>query len=207
MVFISCFLVTFDHKRWGITNRVRVIADTFSAEGYNVLVIDCYYGDTIGKTPDLMGFLGKYPYSKISDEIQAAIGFLVSKDVDKAHISALGFCWGGWAIAKSASEGVEWKCAVSLHPSTKIEAFIFKRDEAEMLGKCKMPFFLMPAGDDADLIKPGSYVVTKLEENGGKSIPFPEMKHGWASRGDDSVKDDIEKAFKLATEFFDEKTA
>lgn len=206
-MYFSYLITIFDDNRWGITNRVRVIADTFAAEGYKVLVIDCYYGDTIDITPDLIEFLGKYPYEKISDEIQASFDFLASKGVEKDNVSALGFCWGGWAIAKSASEGVEWKCAVSPHPSTKIESFLFQRDEAEMLGKCKMPFFLMPAGDDDDTIKPGSDVVDKLVEKGGKSIPFPSMNHGWTSRGDESVKDEIVKAFKLATEFFNEKTS
>jgi len=194
----------FSLHSWGITNRVRAIADTIASEGYNVLIVDCYYGDTLDKTPDLVEFLSKYSYDKISKEIGAAIDFLVSKSVDKESIAALGFCWGGWAVAKSASEGVSWKCAVSPHPSAKVESFIWKNDEAAMFEKCPMPFLLMPAGDDPDNIKPGSPVVDMLEEKGGKSVPFPRMVHGWTSRGDlskDEVKEDAEKALQLATDF------
>ena len=194
----------FSSHSWGVTNRVKAIADTIALEGYVVLVIDCYYGDTADKTPDLVEFLSKYPYDKISKEIGAAIDFLVSKSVAKGSIAALGFCWGGWAIAKSASEGVSWKCAVSPHPGTTVESLIWKNDEEAMLEKCPMPFLLMPAGDDPDLLKPGSSVVDMLEEKGGKSVPFPRMKHGWVSRGDlskDEVKEDAEKALQLATDF------
>ena len=73
-----------------------------------------------------------------------------------------------------------------------------------MLEKYPMPFLLMPAGDDPDLLKPGSSVVDMLEEKGGKSVPFPRMVHGWTSRGDlskDEVKEDAEKALQLATDF------
>jgi dienelactone hydrolase len=184
---------------------MRAIADTLAVEGYHVLVVDCYYGDTIEKTPGMVAFLSKYPYQKISKEIDAAIDYLItSKNVMKENIAALGFCWGAWAIAKSASEGVVWKCAVSPHPSTKVESFIFKNDEAAMFDKCPMSFLLMPAGDDPDSIKPGSPTVKMLEEKGGKSIPFERMRHGWTSRGDLSlkeVKEDAEKALQLATDF------
>jgi dienelactone hydrolase len=194
----------FSSHSYGVTNRVRAIADTIASEGYVVLVVDCYYGDTVVKTPDMVEFLSKFSYDKISKEIGAAIDFLVSKSVDKESIAALGFCWGGWAIAKSASEGVCWKCAVSPHPATKVEGFIWKNDEKAMFEKFPMPFLLMPAADDPDLLKPGSSVVDLLEEKGGKSVPFPRMKHGWVSRGDlskDEVKEDAEKALQLATDF------
>ena len=66
----------------------------------------------------------------------------------------MGFCWGAWAFCKASAEDMPLACGVSPHPSTKIESWCFKRDELEMLSKVKMPVFLMPAGNDADLIKP-----------------------------------------------------
>jgi len=196
---------------WGITNRVRATADIFAAEGYHVLVVDCFYGDSIDKTPDLMEFVSKYPYDKISNEITAAITHLSEIGVDKEKIAGLGFCWGAWAILKSHVEGVQWKCAVSPHPSTKIESLIFKRSEMELFEKCTMPFLIMPAGDDDDSLKsPDGEAAKMVEEKGGKSIPFPRMVHGWTSRGDLSiadVKEDAEKALSLATEFVKDNNA
>ena len=173
-------------------------------EGYYVVVTDCFHGETIETIPDFATFANKYPYESVSKDIDATIAHLLAKGVSKDSIAALGFCWGAWAIAKSASEGVQWKCAASPHPATKLEPYIFAGDEEAMLGKVECPFLLMPAGDDPDNVKPGSEIVKKLEEKGGMSVPFDRMVHGFVTRGDLSlpdVKEDAEKALELATDF------
>jgi len=193
---------------FGITNRVRAIGDTLAAKGYHVMAIDCYRGETCEKNPDsnLMTWLAKFDYNTVSADISAGFEYLSGKGVDQDKIGAIGFCWGGWAIAKSASEGIAWKCAASPHPSTKIEKSIFGRDEEIMLSKVSMPFLLLPGGDDPDILKPGSEVVKKLENTGGMSVPFEAMRHGWTTRGDLSlpeVKKDVEKTLTLVSDFIE----
>ena len=48
----------------------------------------------------------------------------------------------------------------------------------------KMPILLMPAGNDPEALLPGGELAALVEANGGRSVPFPDMLHGWASRGD-----------------------
>mmetsp|Transcript_13499 Transcript_13499/g.15905 ORF Transcript_13499/g.15905 Transcript_13499/m.15905 type:complete len:259 (+) Transcript_13499:19-795(+) len=195
---------------FGITNRIRAIGDTLAAKGYHVMALDCYRGETVesNPNPDIKTWLAKFQYDSVSADINAGFVYLSGLGVDQDNISAIGFCWGGWAIAKSASEGVAWKCAASPHPSTKIENSIFGRDEEMMLSKVSMPFLLLPAGNDPDILKPGSEVVKKLEETGGMSVCFDAMRHGWTTRGDLSrpaVKKDVEKALTLVSDFIEKE--
>lgn len=191
---------------YGFNTRSRKIADTLAAKGFHVLLLDCFHGDTAEGKPDKVAWVSKFSYELVAQDINAGIDFLTKKGVTDSEIATIGFCWGGWAIAKSASEGISWKCGVSPHPSTKIEKLVFGMDEDLMFSKVSMPFLLMPAGDDPDNLKPGSDRVKKLEGAGGGSVPFESMRHGWVSRGDLSipdVKENVEKALTQISAFIE----
>jgi dienelactone hydrolase len=199
---------------WGFTPRAFEICDFFASKGgYHVISPDCFRGETKGThgNEDMAAWLRKFPYHNlVKDDISACLDFLHNHcqvpSTDN-NIGAIGFCWGGWAIAKSASEGIPWKVGVSPHPSTKIERAAFDGDEEAMLEKVSMPFLLLPAGNDAENLKPGSETVKALESKGGKSILFDEMVHGWVTRGDQNdentaVKRDADAALQHALDFF-----
>merc|ERR1712166_1169864 len=70
-----------------------------------------------------------------------------------------------------------------------------------------MPVLLMPAGNDDDKIKPDGEGTQALAKAGGKSVCFPDMIHGWCSRGDlkdEKVKRDVEAPMALGIAFFAE---
>ena len=170
---------------------------------------DCLRGETKTENPDVAQWLKKYHIQVVRDDINACVEYVKQSnnivETEKLSIGSIGFCWGGWVIAKSASEGMNWKCAVSPHPSCKIESMVFGNDEETMFGKVKMPFLLLPAGDDKENLKPGSAIVEQLKTHGGGSILFERMRHGWVSRGDLSqshVKEDTEKALQHSFDFF-----
>ena len=70
-----------------------------------------------------------------------------------------------------------------------------------------------PRGNDPDYLKEGGDVAVMVEESkhGSKGesakprcVQFPDMMHGWVSRGDTSikkVKDGADEALKLAVDF------
>ncbi len=182
---------------------------------------DCFRGETLETNPDILQWLKKYPIDTVMRDIKFCQEYIETKcarmDDDnngsnnnnhlELNYSSIGFCWGGWAIAKSAAEGVTWKSSVSCHPSTKIESFVFGNDEKSMMKRINMPFLLLPAGNDPDNLKPGSEAVEDLKRYGGNSILFENMVHGWVSRGDlsqDDVKADAEKALTFALDFLEE---
>ena len=82
---------------------------------------------------------------------------------------------------------------------------VFGGDEKAMLEAAKMPILLMPASNDSDALKPGGELCAAVEANGGESVPYNDMTHGWASRGDLSkpeVARDAEDCYKRAIAHF-----
>ena len=184
---------------------------------------DILRGEIFSKGMNFYTWIAKYTFDPlILGDMNACIDFLESKDLyssssSSASISCIGFCWGAWVVAKilNLSSTCEedyvdnkWKdatkCGIGLHPSTHVENSVFKRNENQMLLDIKLPFLLLTAGNDKPNLKHGSDVVTHLELNGGKSIDYPEMVHGWVSRGDlkiENVVRDVNDALSRTTDF------
>lgn len=65
----------------------------------------------------------------------------------------------------------------------------------------------MPAGNDPPTYLPEGeiYEIVKANSPASQSVPFPEMNHGWSSRGDmakEAVRRDVQKAMDLTIEYF-----
>lgn len=157
----------------------------------------------------------KYPVSK---DIGWCFEFLSDKfAVDSSNVGAIGFCWGVWAMTKACSMGINFNCGVGFHPSLKFEDNAFGMDQLKMarLASERTPLLFCVAGNDLDNLKPPHGEVSKiissskhnaeeLNKQQPKCVEFPEMLHGWVSRGDTSiekVRDDAEKALKMASDF------
>ena len=186
---------------------------------------DCLRGQTKSNNnfPNFIQWLQQYNIDLIMKDIDCCINYVQNK-INKEHgildneggiknveltIGTIGFCWGGWVIAKSTCCGMKWKCGISPHPSTKLEQLVFNNDERILFHNVTMPFLLLPAGDDMNNLKPGGEFVEieKFKSMGGRSILFERMNHGWVTRGDLSlteVKEDAGKALILCLDFLNQ---
>lgn len=187
-----------------MTDRTNEISDQFARNNYHVVCVDCFRGETKATNPQIVPWLKKYPFLPVvRGDVTSCFEYLKSKGV--VDIGGMGFCWGAWAVAKASSESMEFKCGVGPHPSMKLEEMVFEEDVEAMLDKVSMPLLLLPAGNDAENLKPGSKTIQNLEAKGGKSILFENMVHGWVTR---SEKDDLvaqenaQKALDYALDFF-----
>lgn len=189
---------------FGWSGRLKGICDTFADHGYYVIMPDCHRGDTAAGKENIPAWVATFPYSTVvGPDFKKMMDHLSGKGA--TSVGSIGFCWGVWALCKASAEGVPLKCGVGPHPSTKLEGFAFKADEGAMMAKVNMPVLLMPASNDPDNVKPGGEFTKVLESKGGSCVPFPDMTHGWASRGDvkdPKVKRDVEEVMKLAIDFF-----
>merc|ERR1719162_2076821 len=133
--------------------RLMGIADTLAEEGYKVLLIDPFRGESAEglEGNDMYGWIGKYKYEEsVGKDINNAYKFLQDKGC--TAIGCMGFCWGVWAMCKAMSEGVGFVCGVGPHPSTMIETALMGRDEDAMMMKLTKPVLLMPSkGEDPKL--------------------------------------------------------
>ena len=130
--------------------------------------------------------------------------YLADKNVSK--VGSIGFCWGAWANTKASAAGMNIGAIVGPHPSVKLEEFAFKRSQAELLGAVKCPVMLMLAGNDDERLKDGNELGSIVMAREGSSVvEFPEMSHGWMSRGDikdESVARDVKLAMEKTLDFF-----
>ncbi len=192
---------------WGFQSRILEIADWLCNEARcHVLICDFFRGETKDDHEDMKKWFESIPYEpNIAQDTAACMNYLKSeKGINQ--IGAMGFCWGGWAIAKSYQAGNApfWQLVISPHPSFKIEPWVFGGDDVALMQSMTCPVLLMPAGNDPSYTKPDSREFQNIPNKESKSIMFEDMVHGWTTRGDmtdPKVKRDVEAALTAALDF------
>jgi hypothetical protein len=124
-------------------------------------------------------------------------------------------------MCKALSSGAAFSCGVGFHPSIALEGRAHGMDAAGMARGAaeRAPLLLCVAGNDAEDLKPpdgdvARAISSSMHDRGGtgagagrsrpRCVVFPEMVHGWVSRGDvgsDNVRRDAEGALKMAVDF------
>eukprot|EP00520_Triparma_pacifica_P007878 CAMPEP_0118636104 /NCGR_PEP_ID=MMETSP0785-20121206/2434_1 /TAXON_ID=91992 /ORGANISM="Bolidomonas pacifica, Strain CCMP 1866" /LENGTH=250 /DNA_ID=CAMNT_0006527187 /DNA_START=216 /DNA_END=964 /DNA_ORIENTATION=+ len=131
------------------------------------------------------------------------------KSMGYESFGCVGFCFGGWAVAQClAMEEALFECGVGIHPSLNVERLHGRKevDLAKRVGK--RPMLFLPAGNDKKEVKPGGDVVKILADERGVdesviSVEFPNMVHGWVTRGWGKDVDESQKrAIELTVEHF-----
>ena len=134
------------------------------------------------------------------------------REIGCQSVGVVGFCFGGWVIARClALENSTISCGVGIHPSWQPEKFYAKPTTSEEeLGERTQtkPMLLLPAKQDQALMADTDIVKALAERRSIKpeevAIAFPEMDHGFVSRGDSSdpkIKEAQERALSLTAEF------
>jgi len=205
---------------WGIASgRLRHIADLLASRGFFAILPKVQPGSPHGGwendgygAPIDDGFFpwigAELNWEKTKPRIEAVLAYAKSQGAKK--IGLIGFCWGSWVVFKTAAEFPnDITCGVNCHPSVRIEEMAFKRSQNELCESIKCPMAVFPAGNDPENCKQGGDFQKILEKKDfGKDclfVDFPEMEHGWASRGDDTkpnVKRDVDKVLGLSLDFF-----
>ncbi|KAL3798856.1 hypothetical protein HJC23_004644 [Cyclotella cryptica] len=217
--------------RYGFSHRLFAICDKLAADLHcYVVVMDNFRGETMDDHQnDFFEWTGRHPYipregtvetkiHPVQKDVEACLDYLSTElgIVGPSNIASIGFCWGVWAMTKACATGVPFRCAVGFHPSLRFEEMFGGNilEMAKMAAK-NVPLFYCVSGNDAEYLKPpnGDVSVALSSSEHGDSgdekarprcVEFPEMVHGWVSRGDTSVsnvKDYAEKALSLASDF------
>mmetsp|Transcript_21179 Transcript_21179/g.49667 ORF Transcript_21179/g.49667 Transcript_21179/m.49667 type:complete len:290 (-) Transcript_21179:112-981(-) len=164
----------------------------------------CLEGMRISNIRQVFTFMKKYPWETcIRKDTEMVLAWLREKGC--TSVGAIGFCWGVWAFCKASSEGLPLKAGVGPHPSIHVENSVFSGSEMGMIDKVQMPVLLLPAGNDLPTYKPGGKVATALERKGGACHLYPEMRHGYAARGNltlPAVKRDFDDCMERMIEHF-----
>ena len=193
---------------FGWAGRLKGITDSLADAGYHAVLPDMFRGDTANGKPDMVGWIAQTTWGSIAPDFDALMAYFAGQGV--TSVGAIGFCWGAWSFAKAASEGVSLRGCVACHPSVKLEEYAFKSDQAKMMSAASAtcPILLLNAGNDCQRGLPGGDLADIVTAGGGGSHVYPDMSHGWVTRGDvsdEKVKRDVEDAMTKAVEFFGSK--
>jgi dienelactone hydrolase len=205
--------------------RMRTVCDVLAAEGFLVIMPD-FFGDedSIDKhgglvnigSDECVGWLKSHAWGDLQSKLRIALGFAASHGVPAANmlmqppfndnrVAIVGFCWGAWLAAKASGTGMI-KAAVHVHPSWQISSWLFNEPEEAMAAKIRAATLLMPAGDDKDAYRDGTYAQI-IEKNGGVTVAlkdFPNQRHGFVIRGspeDKAVMADVKVALTEMASF------
>ena len=169
------------HEWWGQNEYARTRARMLAELGYTALAVDMY-GD--GKTAQHPDDAGKFAQAVNSNMAERRARFLAAKQflekqksVDRKHIAAIGYCFGGGVVLAMAREGVNLDGVASFHGSLATET-------PAQPGKVKARI-LVATGADDPMAPPE--LVRKFEQEMDaakadyKVIVYPGAKHSFTN--------------------------
>ncbi|CAN9185514.1 unnamed protein product [Alternaria alternata] len=194
----AAVLIIHDGLGWRFKNN-RLLADHFAKEAnVTVYMPDFFGGESLdfslikaGKWAelDMEGFKARNSRSVREPEVFACVQAL--RDSGYKKIGAAGYCWGGWAVLRLATEKLV-DCVVCAHPSMITEA--------DFDGLNVPIMFLQPEHDAIFSDEMKLYAFKKLVLD-KKSLPvewvhFPGVSHGCLTKGDETVPGEREAMVK-----------
>ena len=133
------------HEWWGQNEYARKRARMLAGMGYTALALDMY-GD--GKTAQHPKEAGEFAKAVNSNIAERRARFLAAKKllerhptVDKHHIAAIGYCFGGGVVLAMAREGVKLDGVASFHGS-------LGTDKPAVPGRVKAKILVLTGADD-----------------------------------------------------------
>lgn len=107
------------HDWLGVTDKTKEKADRLAQLGYTAFAVDIFGKDARPKNPEEAGKLaGTYKKDRalLRSRMQEGLKVLTAQpQVDKKHLAAIGYCFGGTAAIELARSGADIKGVVSFH--------------------------------------------------------------------------------------------
>lgn len=125
---------------------------------------------------------------------------------DHKKFLVLSMSWGSWLAFKMSAKYDNIKAIATVHPALMIEKMIGGSEE-KLFEEVKCPSYLALSKSEGASLRQGGESFAILQRKFGvkaMSVDFPEMDHGFATRGDvsvENIKRDNLKAYKGAYEF------
>ena len=168
------------------------ICDTLAHSlGAAVVLPDFFLGDSMSKSvSDLSDatakgawIKGQASWGNLKPILDEAVTLLRAEGI--ASIGVLGWCWGSFVTMHACASG-EFSAGCSAHPSHTKLCSLAGENEAEVVGAVNCPQLLLPTQGDPDAVQPGGSNEAIITAKGllCSVVAFPEMQHGFLSRGD-----------------------
>lgn len=170
------------HEWWGHNDYTRDRANMLAALGYTALAIDMYGNGKQAAHPQDAGKFSGMVMQNIDEakaRFDAALEVLKSDpSVDKNHIAAIGYCFGGSVVLTMANTGADLDAAAAFHSG--LELPIMPNDKL----KAKV---LVANGADDPFISEASVVNFKKSMDSIHAdyeyVAYPGARHAYSSKG------------------------
>jgi carboxymethylenebutenolidase len=101
------------HEFYGINQDIIQKADLLAEQGYLVLAVDAYRGNTTRLIPRAIWLVVTTPQEQIRADIDAGYQYLASQpQVNPARIGAVGFCFGGTQVMHLGTRNPDLRATV-----------------------------------------------------------------------------------------------
>lgn len=167
------------------TPLLRKLADKVAAAGYYTLVPDALQGDPFSGSfaaGDFAPWIAKHHPTGFATEMTKGLVEAL-KDKGITSIGVAGFCWGAKVAATIGKEKGTVKAVVQLHPS-----FVEASDYEEVA----VPIMTLAAPTDG--IEKYEEILAKRTDVKSFVKIFPDVKHGWTVRYDETNEIAVEQA-------------
>lgn len=109
------------HEWWGLNDYIRRRARMLAELGYTALAVDMYGEGQIADNPEDAGSLMNAVLQDMEQgEVRLKAGYALLKGqstTDAAHVTAIGYCFGGAVVLHAARIGMDLDGVVSFHGS------------------------------------------------------------------------------------------
>lgn len=106
------------HEFFGLNEDILKKADLLAAQGYAVLAVDAYRGQTTPLVLRAVWLVLSAPRERIDADLDAAFNYLVQQpEIDPARIGAVGFCFGGTQVMHQAARNIKIAATVIYYGS------------------------------------------------------------------------------------------
>lgn len=114
------------HEWWGQNDYARKRAEMLAKLGYTALALDMYGEGKVADHPDtakafMQSVISNMPVAERRFAAARAV-LEMQPTVDKQHIAAIGYCFGGGVVLHMARVGMDLDAVVSFHGSLGTEA-------------------------------------------------------------------------------------
>jgi len=182
----ECVVFNYDIK--GIHNtRTKLLCDLIARQGYQVMLPDYFHNEyydfaTMGPQ-GIYAFMAKHnnPVKLTGDIEERVLPYGESKGCTSYKV--IGTCWGTYMVLRFSSYPAV-KAGISMHPSHPNMLLAQGVNVTDFLREnVQCPQLYLVAGDDPDSVKTGGEEQRILGDK-LTIVEFPDMSHGWTTRGD-----------------------
>ncbi len=175
------------HEWWGHNDYARKRAEMLAALGYTAFALDMYGDGKVADHPDTaMGFMQAVANNLPEAERRFVAARAVLEQqptVDKRHIAAIGYCFGGGMVLHMARVGMDLDGVVSFHGSLGTKT-------AAKPGVVTSPILVFTGADDP-MAPPEQVQAFEREMSAANAmyelVSYSGVKHGFTNPDADAV--------------------